>query len=136
MELDASLLLMAEYGFISYSDEKFVNTVQAVKKALFHQGLMYRYKNEDDFGNPSSSFIICTFWLIQALFQTGQHEEAKKIFDNLLQWGNHLGLYSEDLDFETKRLLGNFPQVYSHLAFINTATLFSKEKSISRFIKP
>ncbi|HOT13359.1 MAG TPA: glycoside hydrolase family 15 protein [Bacteroidales bacterium] len=135
-ELDASLLLMAEYGFISHTDEKFINTVQAVKKALSHQGLMYRYKNEDDFGNPSSSFTICTFWLIQALYQTGQAAEAKNIFDNLLQWSNHLGLYSEDLDFETKRLLGNFPQVYSHLAFINTATMFSKEKIISRFIKP
>ena len=58
------------------------------------------------------------------------------IFDNLLACGNHLGLLSEDIDFSTKRLLGNFPQAYSHLALINTAKLFSEEKYVSKFIKP
>jgi GH15 family glucan-1,4-alpha-glucosidase len=135
-DLDASLLLMAEYGFIDATDTKYINTVNAVKKALFHEGLMYRYKNADDFGKPSSSFTICTFWLIQALHKIGQVDHAKSIFNNLLTYGNHLGLFSEDIDFSTKRLLGNFPQAYSHLALINTATLFSKEKFISKFIKP
>lgn len=135
-ELDASLLLMADYGFISNTDDKFIKTVVAVKKALFYEGLMYRYINKDDFGIPSSSFTICTFWLIQALYQIGMKEDAKSIFDNLLKCGNHLGLFSEDIDFKTKRLLGNFPQVYSHLALINTASLFSKEKFVSKFIKP
>jgi alpha,alpha-trehalase len=134
--LDASLLLMAEYGFIEFSDEKYQKTVMAVKNALYFNGLMYRYINNDDFGKPGSSFTICTFWLIQALFKIGQKDEAKELFDNLLKYGNHLGLYSEDIDFETKRLLGNFPQAYSHLALINTATLFSAEKFVSKFIKP
>ena len=97
---------------------------------------MYRYINPDDFGKPSSSFTICTFWLIQALFRIGLKEEAEKIFEDLLKCGNHLGLFSEGIDFTTKRLLGNFPQAYSHLALINTATLFSEEKFISKFIKP
>jgi GH15 family glucan-1,4-alpha-glucosidase len=134
--VDASLLLIAEYGFIEASDPKYVNTVTNIKQNLFHNGLMYRYINPDDFGKPTSSFTICTFWLIQALFRIGMQDEAKNIFDNLLRCGNHVGLFSEDIDFNTKRLLGNFPQAYSHLALINTAALFSKEKFISKFIKP
>ena len=97
---------------------------------------MYRYINADDFGKPTSSFTICTFWLIQALYKIGSTEEAQIIFDNLLACANHVGLLSEDIDFATKRLLGNFPQAYSHLALINTARLFSEEKYISKFIKP
>ncbi len=135
-DLDASLLLMAEYGFIEPSDEKFHKTVEAVKNALFYNGLMYRYVNADDFGKPSSSFTICTFWLIQALHQIGKTEDAKSIFDRLLSFGNHLGLFSEDIDFMSHRLLGNFPQAYSHLALINTARLFSKERFITKFNKP
>ena len=97
---------------------------------------MYRYKITDDFGQPSSSFTICTFWLIRALFVIGEKEEALKIFNQLLSYSNHLGFFSEDLDFETKRQLGNFPQAYSHLALINTAILFTEEKIFSKFIKP
>jgi alpha,alpha-trehalase len=134
-ELDASLLLMAEYGFIEASDIRYQKTVMAVKNALFYEGLVYRYKNKDDFGKPMSSFTICTFWMVQALFRIGLKEDAKNIFENLLTYGNHLGLFSEDIHFATKRLLGNFPQAYSHLALINTATLFSKEKLIPKFIK-
>jgi GH15 family glucan-1,4-alpha-glucosidase len=135
-DLDASLLLMAEYGFIGTDDKKYQKTVVAVKQALYYNGLVYRYINPDDFGKPVSSFTICTFWLIQALFRIGMKEEAKSIFENLLACGNHLGLFSEDIDFNTKRLLGNFPQAYSHLALINTATLFSDQVVIPRFIKP
>lgn len=135
-ELDASLLLMVDYGFIAADDPKYKNTVLAVKNALFYNGLMYRYINPDDFGKPKSSFTICTFWLIQALFKIGMKEDAINIFENLLACGNHVGLFSEDIDFSTKRLLGNFPQAYSHLALINTAILFSEETFISKFIKP
>jgi GH15 family glucan-1,4-alpha-glucosidase len=134
--LDASLLLMAEYGFIAYEDEKFSLTVEAIRESLFHNGLMYRYTNADDFGKPLSSFTICTFWLIQALFHVGRKDEAEEIFKDLLTCGNHLGLFSEDIDFYSKRLLGNFPQAYSHLALINTASLFSDEKTSTPFIRP
>lgn len=135
-DLDASLLLIAEYGFMANDDFKFQKTVLAVKNALFYKGFMYRYMNRDDFGVQTSSFTICTFWLIQALFKIGMKEEARQIFDVLLSCGNHVGLFSEDIDFTTKRLLGNFPQAYSHLALVNTAVLFSEEKSGSRHIKP
>jgi len=125
-DLDASTLLMQSYGFIEADDPRFVSTVKATEKDLCEDGLMYRYKNNDDFGKPTSSFTICTFWLIDSLYKIGEKKKAKKMFDQLLSYSNHLGLFSEDIDFKTKRLLGNFPQAYSHLALIETAANFSK----------
>ncbi len=124
-DLDASTLLMEQYGFLDASDHRYVSTVQATERELCRNGLMYRYRNEDDFGEPSSSFTICTFWLIDSLYKIGECDKAKHYFDQLLSYSNHLGLFSEDIDFETKRLLGNFPQAYSHLALIKTAENFS-----------
>jgi GH15 family glucan-1,4-alpha-glucosidase len=125
--LDASVLLMESYGFINAREPKFVSTVLAIEKELSNDGLMYRYKNEDDFGLPSSSFTICTFWFINSLFKIGEEERAQKLFDKILGYSNHLGLFSEDIDFKTKRLLGNFPQAYSHLALIECAVNFSNK---------
>ncbi len=125
-DLDASTLLMEQYGFINARDPRFISTVKATEKELCRDGLMYRYKNQDDFGKPTSSFTICTFWFIDSLFKIGERKRAKEMFDQLLSYSNHLGLFSEDIDFETKRLLGNFPQAYSHLALIETAANFSR----------
>jgi len=124
-DLDASTLLMESYGFIEPKDPRFISTVQATERELCNDGLMYRYKNKDDFGLPSSSFTICTFWMINSLYKIGEKKKAKKYFDQLLSYSNHLGLFSEDIHFESKRLLGNFPQAYSHLALIETAINFS-----------
>lgn len=135
-ELDSSLLLMEEYGFIEANDPKYIKTVNAIYKKLMHEGLMFRYNNEDDFGIPSSAFTICTFWMVRALYVTGRKSEAETLFEQLLSYANHLGLFSEDLDFESKSQLGNFPQAYSHLALINTAMLFGEEKNYSKFIRP
>ncbi len=134
--VDSSLLLMERYGFIEATDERYISTVRRIKAELYHNDLMYRYKNNDDFGLPTSSFTICTFWLIRALYVIGERDEALRIFDQLLTCSNHLGLFSEDLDFNTKQQLGNFPQAYSHLALINTALLFAEERTGSKFIKP
>ncbi|MEF3079695.1 glycoside hydrolase family 15 protein [Winogradskyella poriferorum] len=125
-DLDASVLLMESYGFIDAKHPKFVSTVKAVGRELSYEGLLYRYKNQDDFGLPSSSFTICTFWYINSLYKIGEEKKAVDHFEKLLSYSNHLGLFSEDLDFKTKRLLGNFPQAYSHLALIETAINLSK----------
>ena len=122
--LDASVLLMEPYGFIAAKDPKYVKTVKAIEKELSHEGLLFRYKNDDDFGTPSSSFTVCTFWFINSLYKIGEEEKSKEMFDQLLSYSNHLGLFSEDIDFKSKRLLGNFPQAYSHLALIDTALNF------------
>lgn len=134
--MDSSLLLMEHYGFISAEDPRYIQTVRTVKERLFYKGLMFRYKVSDGLGIPSSAFTICTFWLIRALYKIGEKKEARTLFEQLISYSNHLGLMSEDLDFETKRQLGNFPQAYSHLATINTAILLSAEKPISKFIRP
>ena len=86
---------------------------------------MFRYKNKDDFGTPKSAFTICSFWLTNSLYKIGQKKEATERFKTLLKYSNHLGLFSEDLDFEKKQMLGNFPQAYSHLALIETAIIIS-----------
>ncbi|MDD4971207.1 MAG: glycoside hydrolase family 15 protein [Paludibacter sp.] len=136
LELDSSLLLMEAYGFISPEDERYRKTVEAVYRSLRYKGLMFRYNTSDDFGVPTSAFTICTFWMIRALFVIDRQEEARVMFDEMITYSNNLGLFSEDLDFETKSQLGNFPQAYSHLALINTARLFAETEDLSRFIKP
>ena len=123
--LDASVLLMESYGFIESKDPKYIDTVKAIEKELLYDGLLFRYKNNDDFGEPKSSFTVCTFWYINSLFKIGEETKAKHLFDQLLSNSNHLGLFSEDLDFKTKKMLGNFPQAYSHLALIETAMNFN-----------
>ena len=124
--LDASVLLMEQYGFIDALDERYIKTVKATERELSFEGLLYRYKNKDDFGTPTSSFTVCTFWFINSLYKIGEVDKAKTLFDQLLSYSNHLGLFSEDLDFKSKRLLGNFPQAYSHLALIDVAITFNK----------
>ena len=128
--MDAANLLMATYGFIDYNDEKYVKTVLKIKETLCVDDLMFRYKNDDDFGKPESSFTICSFWLVKSLYYIGEKKEAVRIFEKLLTYSNHLGLFSEDLDFTTKRQLGNFPQGYSHLAIIDAAIVLSDMKTV------
>jgi len=127
-DMDASVLLMEEYGFISADDERYRKTVLEIQRQLEKDGLLFRYNNEDDFGTPNSAFTICTFWLTNALYKIGHKKEARQKFKTLLSYSNHLGLFSEDLDFKTKRLLGNFPQAYSHLALIECAITLSGDE--------
>ncbi len=139
-DMDAANLLMEPLGFIDAADPRYVATVKETGTQLQRNGLMYRYRNRDDFGEPSSSFTICTFWYITALYKTGERNKATALFNKLLSYSNHVGLLSEDIDFETKRLLGNFPQAYSHLALIETAIILqagevTEEESILEILK-
>jgi alpha,alpha-trehalase len=126
--LDAANLLMAHYGFLSPDDPWYVSTVRLTRERLSREGLMYRYRNPDDFGVPKSSFTICTFWLIKSLYLIGDIREARELFERVLTYRNHVGLLSEDIDFDSKCLLGNFPQAYSHLALIDTAIALNGHK--------
>ncbi|MBN1803752.1 MAG: glycoside hydrolase family 15 protein [Sedimentisphaerales bacterium] len=123
--MDAANLLAEQYGFLSYKDPIYINTVLKTLKELSRDGLMYRYKSSDDFGVPKSSFIVCTFWMIKSLYLIGRRKQAVEMFESVLKHSNHLGLFSEDMDFTSKRLLGNFPQGYSHIALIDTALTIS-----------
>lgn len=127
--LDASNLLMADLGFIAGTDPRFQSTVLASERELCRNGMMYRYRNSDDFGEPSSAFTVCSFWMVKALVHAGRREDARVMFDHLVKAANPHGLYGEDLDFETLRHLGNFPQAYSHLALIDCALLLRGENT-------
>ena len=126
-ELDSANLLMAEYGFLEHDDPRFISTVDLTRQELCRDGLMYRYKNQDDFGEPSSAFTVCSFWMVKALAVIGRRKQAREMFDSLLAAANPHGLYGEDLDFKTRRQLGNFPQAYSHLALIDCALELEKD---------
>lgn len=131
-ELDASVLLMEKYGFCDAHDPRYVSTVKAVYQGLSKNGLMFRYKNRDDFGAPRSSFTICTFWMIESLYKIGETATAERMFNDLTASANPLGLFSEDMDFETRELYGNFPQGYSHLALIQTAILLNGGEPVEK----
>lgn len=118
---DASNLLMEHYGFISAEDPRYKSTVLKTYASLCEDDLMLRYNNKDDFGMPNSSFTVCTFWMIKSLYRIGKAKTAHAMFEKMLSYRNHVGLLSEDIEIKTKRLLGNFPQGYSHLALIDTA---------------
>ncbi len=119
--LDASLLLMAEVGFIDPMDPRFQSTVKAIERGLKKGHHLYRYQIADDFGVPENAFNICTFWYIDALVRTGRMQEAREIFETMLSCRNHLGLLSEDVNPQTGELWGNFPQTYSLVGIINAA---------------
>ncbi|MDP4575728.1 glycoside hydrolase family 15 protein [Qipengyuania sp. G39] len=124
--LDASLLQMVELRFLKPDDERFIKTFAAIERDLRRGDHMLRYAAEDDFGAPETAFNVCTFWLIEALGLVGRREEAREIFESMLSHTTHSGLLSEDLDYETGELWGNFPQTYSLVGIINCAGLLSK----------
>ena len=124
--LDASLLLLADLGFIEARDPRFVATVEAIGRDLKRGNGLFRYIAPDDFGTPETSFTICTFWYIDALAAIGRKDEARAMFNDVLARRNHLGLLSEDLAFETGELWGNFPQTYSHVGLVIAAMALSR----------
>ena len=131
-DLDASVLLMIEVGFIDPKDPRFIATVDALEASLCDGPYMRRYEAPDDFGKPETAFNICTFWRIDALARIGRKEQAREIFAAMLACRNHLGLLSEDTHPVTGEMWGNFPQTYSMVGVINAAVRLSApwEKSV------
>jgi len=124
--LDASLLLLANIGFIEASDPRFVATVDAIGAALGRGNYLFRYIAPDDFGTPETAFNICTFWYIEALAATGREEQARAMFENMLSKRSALGLLSEDLAPGTGEHWGNYPQTYSLVGMIQAAMRLSR----------
>ncbi len=122
--VDASLLMMPLVGFLPANDPRMVGTVRAIQKRLTRDGFLDRYPTltEVDGLPPGEGvFLLCTFWLADCLAQEGRMDEARDIFERLLSLRNDVGLLSEQYDPNTRRLVGNFPQAFSHLGLINTA---------------
>jgi GH15 family glucan-1,4-alpha-glucosidase len=130
--LDASLLLIPLVGFLPATDERVVGTVEAIRSELMRAGFVERYRadeeNVDVDGLPPGEgvFLPCSFWLAAVLAQQGRREEAIELFERLLSLRNDLGLISEEYDPERKRLVGNFPQAFTHLTLVETAFTLSK----------
>lgn len=122
--LDASLLLVAEIGFLQPDDPRFAGTVAAVERELLVDGLVLRYRVEetpDGLPGGDGVFLACSFWLVDAYVMLGRYDDAERLFERLLALRNDLGLLAEEYDPRLGRQLGNFPQAFSHIALINSA---------------
>jgi GH15 family glucan-1,4-alpha-glucosidase len=118
--------------FLDADDPRFVNTFHAIEQGLRRGDHMLRYAAEDDFGLPGTAFNFCTFWYIEALHMRGRVDEARDLFGKMLARLTPSGMLSEDSDFETGELWGNFPQTYSLVGLINCAGLLSRPWSAIR----
>jgi len=125
-DVDASLLLLHELGFLAADDPRFLGTISAIERALRRGDYLLRYAGQDDFGRPENAFNICTFWYVNALAVTGRKAEGREIFENMLARRNALGLLSEHLDMVTGELWGNYPQTYSLVGIISAAIRLSR----------
>ena len=125
-ELDASLLLLPLVGFLPPDDERIERTIDAVTSELCEQGLVRRYRTGDDgaadgLSGGEGAFLACSFWLVDALVLTGRREEAETLFTRLVGLCNDVGLLAEEYAVNEGRLVGNFPQAFSHVGLINSA---------------
>jgi GH15 family glucan-1,4-alpha-glucosidase len=120
-ELDAALLQAVTLHFLNRDDKRLHATVRAVRADLEHRGWLRRYRTDDGFGVPSVAFTLCTFWLIEALAMLDRGDEARALMEGVRAVNAPLGLLSEDVDPESGRMWGNFPQAYSHVGLIHAA---------------
>jgi GH15 family glucan-1,4-alpha-glucosidase len=131
-ELDAALLLIPRVGFLPPDDPRVIGTIDAVREELAHGGFLRRYSTDgadvDGLPGGEGAFLVCSFWLADALYMTGRTKEARELFERLAELANDVGLLSEEYDPMTGRHLGNFPQAFSHIGLVNTAlALFGED---------
>ncbi|EAQ34111.1 Glycoside hydrolase, family 15 [Nitrobacter sp. Nb-311A] len=122
--LDASLLLIPQVGFLPADDPRVIGTIRAIEQELVCNGFVLRYSTDqvdDGVGGEEGAFLACSFWLADAYVMLGRIDDASKLFESLLALRNDLGLLAEEYDPVRKRLVGNFPQGFSHIGLINTA---------------
>jgi GH15 family glucan-1,4-alpha-glucosidase len=128
-ELDASLLMIPLVGFLPASDPRVRGTVEAIERGLTYDGFVTRYRTEtnvDALPPGEGAFLPCSFWLADNLALLGRHDDAVRMFERLVALCNDVGLISEEFDPRAKRLVGNFPQAFSHVALVNSARNLSE----------
>jgi GH15 family glucan-1,4-alpha-glucosidase len=130
--LDSSNLLIPILGFLPFDNAKVVSTVEATMNQLSQDGLLYRYRSEDGLEGGEGTFILCAFWLVECLGRMGRIDEAENLVTRLERTANHLGLFSEQYDVTWREALGNFPQAFTHIGYINAAMtlMTAKEKRV------
>jgi GH15 family glucan-1,4-alpha-glucosidase len=133
-DLDASNLMMAIVGFLPANDPRMLATIEAIAHRLTDErGLVYRYRTSggvDGLGGEEGTFLLCTFWLAQALALAGQVDRAREVFNRAARYLNDVGLLSEEIDEATGELLGNFPQAFSHIGLINAAWAIAEAERV------
>ena len=128
-DLDASNLMVALVGFLPADDPRVLATVEATEERLTDQrGLVYRYRSGDDLEGEEGTFLLCTFWLAQALAHAGQPVRARAVFERAAAFVNEVGLLAEEVDPVSGELLGNFPQALSHIGLVNAAWAISESE--------
>jgi GH15 family glucan-1,4-alpha-glucosidase len=112
---------MVNLRFLPTGDPRLANTVDAIQEKLLQNGWLHRYDNDDGFGKPAVAFVLCSFWLVEALSSLGRQAEAAAVMERIHASLTPVGLLSEDYDPVSRRLSGNFPQAYSHVGLIHAA---------------
>jgi GH15 family glucan-1,4-alpha-glucosidase len=135
--LDAATLMLPLVGFIEATDPRMRSTIEAIERDLTSpDGLVYRYKGfNDGLSGGEGTFTICSFWLVENLIALGEISKARSLFEKLRGYANDLALFSEEIDTETGEMLGNFPQAFSHLAFIQSAVLLNRAEQAARQVE-
>jgi GH15 family glucan-1,4-alpha-glucosidase len=134
-ELDASVLLMPAVGFLPASDPRVQGTIKAIEKNLLEDGFVMRYRPEatgDGLTGTEGAFLACSFWLVDAYAYSNRNKDAEKLFERLASLRNDLGLLAEEYDTKRSRMIGNFPQAFSHLALIHSASVLSNAELTPR----
>ena len=132
--LDASLLVLPMFGFLPATDDRIVGTVAAIERELLHDGFVLRYRSDEVAdGLPAGEgvFLPCSFWLADNYVMQGRHEEARVLFERLAGLANDVGLFAEEYDPVAQRQLGNFPQVFTHMGFVQSATNLSSGRMVT-----
>lgn len=135
-ELDASNLRLPLMGLLPADDPRVQRTIDRTMEKLMENGLVYRYLNDDSFPQGEGAFGLCTFWLVDALALSGRLDEARAIFENMINLGNHVGLFSEQYDAATGEALGNFPQAFTHVGLINSAINLARAEELGATAVP
>lgn len=131
VDLDASLLLISLTGFLPPEDKRVIGTIDACIEDLMEGDFLLRYRSADGLKGEEGGFILCNFWLIEAQILSGRIDRAETLLDKTIKASNHLGLFAEEFDAKSNRMLGNFPQAFSHIGFINSVNaLFEKKRKI------
>ena len=126
-ELDASNLMIALVGFLPADEPRVLATINAIEERLTDErGLVYRYRSHDGLEGEEGTFLLCTFWLAQALAKAGQPARARAVFERAAAFVNDVGLLAEEVDPVSGELLGNFPQAFSHIGLVNAAWAISE----------
>ena len=127
--LDAGVLMMPLTRFMAPADRRWLSTLDAIGEELVSDSLVYRYNleiGEDGLEGEEGTFSICTYWYVEALAMAGRLDEARLVFEKMLTYANHLGLFSEEIAL-TGEQIGNFPQAFTHLALIDAALTLDRE---------